>query len=106
MRVYAGAGFDLLPSLAAMGVPDLRRAPDAAGTVEDAGGGRARLVNEIGRELRGAGYAGDRRTVARARLAPARRRGPRGGLRAGGPTCSCWWRATRRPPPLRSGPRS
>ena len=59
MRVYANAGFDLLPSFAAMGVPDLRRAPEAVGAVEDAGTGGLDVVNEIGRELRGAGYAGD-----------------------------------------------
>lgn len=59
MRVYANAGFDLLPSVAAMGVADLRRAPDAVGAVEDAGAAGLGLVNEIGRELRGAGYADD-----------------------------------------------
>lgn len=61
MRVYADAGFDLLPTLAAMGVPDLRRAPDGAGAVVDAGAAGIPLLNELGRGVRGAGYAEDTR---------------------------------------------
>lgn len=59
MRVYANAGFDLLPSVAAMGVPDLRRAPDAAGAVVDAEAAGIPLVHELGRAVRGAGYGDD-----------------------------------------------
>lgn len=59
MRVYANAGFDLLPSFAAMGVPDLRRAPDAVSRVEDAGAEGIPLFNDLGRAVRGAGYADD-----------------------------------------------
>lgn len=59
MRVYGGAGFDLLPSFAAVGVPDLRRAPDAVAAVEEAGVAGLPLVDELARIVRGAGYAGD-----------------------------------------------
>lgn len=59
MRTYANAGFDLLPSLAAMGVPDLRRAPDAVSAVEDAGAAGLPLLDDLGVAVRGAGYAGD-----------------------------------------------
>jgi predicted N-acetyltransferase YhbS len=59
MRVYADAGFDLLPTLAAMGVADLRRAPDAVSAVEDAGSAGLQLVDDLGRVVRGAGYGDD-----------------------------------------------
>jgi GNAT superfamily N-acetyltransferase len=59
MRRYGHAGFDLHPTLAAMGVPDLRRAPDGVDAVEDAGPAGLPLADAIGRELRGAGYADD-----------------------------------------------
>ena len=59
MRVYAGAGFDLLPAIAAMGVADLRRAPDAVAAVDDAGTAGLPVLDDLGRAVRGAGYAGD-----------------------------------------------
>ena len=59
MRRYGNAGFALLPTLAAMGVPDLRRAPDGLGAVQDAGADGIPLAHVLGRELRGAGYGRD-----------------------------------------------
>lgn len=59
MRSYAAAGFELHPTLAAAGVPDLRRAPDEAGRVTDAGAAGIALADELGRELRGATYGPD-----------------------------------------------
>jgi len=59
MRRYGNAGFDLLPTIAAMGVPDLRRAPDGVSAVRDAGAGAIPLANELGRAVRGAGYGED-----------------------------------------------
>lgn len=59
MRRYGNAGFDLLPTIAAMGVPDLRRAPDGLDAVQDAGASGLDLANELGRHVRGAGYGDD-----------------------------------------------
>ena len=59
MRRYAQSGFDLRPTVAAMGVPDLRRAPGGLDAVEDAGAAAIPLANTLGRELRGAGYGED-----------------------------------------------
>ena len=59
MRRYASAGFELHPTLAAVGVPDLRRAPDEAGEVVDAGAAGFALADELGRSLRGAAYGPD-----------------------------------------------
>jgi len=59
MRRYAAAGFNLQPTLAAVGVPDLRRAPDAAARVVEAGAGGFALADELGRALRGAAYGPD-----------------------------------------------
>lgn len=59
MRRYASAGFELHPALAAVGVPDLRRAPAAASEVIDAGAAGFALADELGRALRGAAYGPD-----------------------------------------------
>ncbi len=59
MRLYATSGFALLPAVAAIGVPDLRRAPDAAARAENAGADGVELADAIGREVRGAGHAPD-----------------------------------------------
>jgi len=59
MRCYGNAGFDLRPTIAAMGVPDLRRAPDGLDAVQDAGAAAIPLAHVLGRELRGAGYGQD-----------------------------------------------
>ena len=59
MRRYGLAGFELRPTIAAMGVPDLRRAPHGVEAVQDAGAAAIPLANRLGRELRGAGYGDD-----------------------------------------------
>ncbi len=59
MRRYARAGFALAPCVAAMGIPDLRRAPDAVARVEDAGTAGIPLADRIGRAVRGAGHGRD-----------------------------------------------
>lgn len=59
MHRYGAAGFDLRPSLSAVGVPDLRRAPDGLEAVADAGAAGLPLASAIGAEVRGAGYADD-----------------------------------------------
>jgi GNAT superfamily N-acetyltransferase len=59
MRRYARAGFALSPCLSAMGVADLRRAPDEAARVENAGANGIALADRIGRQLRGAGHGRD-----------------------------------------------
>jgi hypothetical protein len=53
LRSYAGLGLDLLPVVDAAGVPDLSRAPDAAGAVQE---GDPALVDALGRHVRGAGH--------------------------------------------------
>lgn len=58
MRLYGLTGLPLLPCVAAAGVPHLGRAPDLS-RVRDAGPGELGLVDEIGRELRGAGHGVD-----------------------------------------------
>jgi predicted N-acetyltransferase YhbS len=58
MRLYGLTGLPLLPCVAAAGIADLRRAPDL-GRVRDAGADAFGLVDEIGRELRGAAYGAD-----------------------------------------------
>jgi len=59
MRRYARAGFALQPALAAAGIADLTRAPDAAARVEDAGPAGIELADRIGRAVRGAGHGPD-----------------------------------------------
>ncbi|HEY5144334.1 MAG TPA: GNAT family N-acetyltransferase [Solirubrobacteraceae bacterium] len=59
MRRYARAGFALDPCVAAMGIPDLTRAPDAVARVEDAGAAGIPLADAIGRAVRGAGHGPD-----------------------------------------------
>ncbi len=59
MRRYARAGFALAPCLAAMGIPDLSRAPDAVARVEDAGAAGIAAADRIGRVVRGAGHGRD-----------------------------------------------
>ena len=59
MRRYALAGFDLHPTLAGVGIPELGNAPDAVSRVESAGDDGIPLADAIGRELRGAGHRPD-----------------------------------------------
>ena len=59
MRRYGNAGFDLRPTIAAMGVPDLRRAPDGLDAVQDAGAAAIPVAHALGRQVRGAGYGKD-----------------------------------------------
>jgi GNAT superfamily N-acetyltransferase len=59
MRRYSRAGLDLRPCVAAAGIPDLARVPDAAGRVEDAGTAGIAIADAIGREVRGAGHGRD-----------------------------------------------
>jgi len=59
MRRYARAGFALRPCVAAMGIPDLRRAPDVVARVEDAGEDGIEVADAIGRAVRGAGHGPD-----------------------------------------------
>ena len=59
MRRYARAGLDLHPAVAAAGIPDAARIPDAAARVEDAGDGGLAVADAIGRAVRGAGHARD-----------------------------------------------
>ena len=59
MRRYASAGFELHPGVDAGGVPDLRRAPDAAGRAVELGAAGIELADAIWREVRGAGIGRD-----------------------------------------------
>lgn len=59
IRRYASAGFDLHPGVDAGGVPDLRRAPDAAALAVDAGADGIPIADELWREVRGAGLGRD-----------------------------------------------
>lgn len=59
MRLYGQAGFDLLPTFTAVGIADLRRAPDRLDAVEDAGAGGTALADALAREVRGAAYGED-----------------------------------------------
>lgn len=59
MRRYARAGLDLHPTVAAAGLVDATRIPDAAARVEDAGAGGLAVADAIGRAARGAGHARD-----------------------------------------------
>jgi GNAT superfamily N-acetyltransferase len=59
MRRYARAGLALHPCVAATGIPDLHRIPDAAARVEDAGAGGIPIADAVGREVRGAGHGRD-----------------------------------------------
>jgi GNAT superfamily N-acetyltransferase len=59
IRRYASAGFDLHPAVDAGGVPDLRRAPDAAASAVDAGAGGIPVADRLWREVRGAGLGRD-----------------------------------------------
>ncbi|MEP6954322.1 MAG: GNAT family N-acetyltransferase [Solirubrobacteraceae bacterium] len=58
MRLYGLTGLPLLPCVAAAGIADLSRAPDLA-RVRDAGSAELGLVDELGRELRGAAHGVD-----------------------------------------------
>ena len=59
MRRYARAAFALHPCVAAMGIPDLSRAPDAVARVDDAGEAGIAAADAIGRAVRGAGHGRD-----------------------------------------------
>jgi len=59
MRLYGQAGFHLLPTFSAVGVADLRRAPDGLDAVEDAGAGGKATADALAREVRGAAYGED-----------------------------------------------
>ena len=60
MRLYAvTARLDVLPCVAAVGIPVLDQAPPQAARVEDAGAGGVDLADAIGREVRGAGHGLD-----------------------------------------------
>lgn len=60
MRLYAvSARLDVLPCVAAVGIPVLDQAPPQAARVEDAGAGGVALADAIGREVRGAGHGID-----------------------------------------------
>jgi len=60
MRLYAvTARLDVLPCVAAVGIPVLDQAPPQAARVEDAGEGGVDLADAIGREVRGAGHGID-----------------------------------------------
>ena len=59
MRLYGQAGFHLLPTFSAVGVADLRRAPDGLDAVEDAGAGGKATADALARKVRGAAYGED-----------------------------------------------
>lgn len=60
MRLYTDhAGMTLKPTVAAVGIPDLSRAPDDTAGVDDAGEAGIELADAIGREQRGAGHGPD-----------------------------------------------
>ncbi|HSD80682.1 MAG TPA: GNAT family N-acetyltransferase [Solirubrobacteraceae bacterium] len=59
MRRYARAGLDLRPCVAAAGIADRSRIPDAAARVEDAGAAGIPIADALGRHVRGAGHGRD-----------------------------------------------
>jgi GNAT superfamily N-acetyltransferase len=59
MRRYVRAGLELRPCVAAAGIADLTRAPDAAARVEDAGAAGIAIADALGRHVRGAGHGRD-----------------------------------------------